>query len=285
MRLLVFGTTGQVAREIARVCPEDWQLTALSRAEADLTDPGACAVAITQADCDAVINAAAYTVVDAAETDAATASAVNAGAPGAIALACAEKNLPLVHISTDYVFDGSGEAPWKPDDPTAPLSAYGATKLGGETLIRKSGAQHAILRTSWVFSAHGNNFVKTMLRLSESRDALNIVADQFGGPTPGRGIAEAVLTLAEALAGGHPGGTYHYAGAPDTSWAGFAREIFRQAGREVAVTDIPTVDYPTPADRPLNSRLDCTSLQQDFGIPRPDWQAGLQDVLNELDVT
>ena len=208
---------------------------------------------------------------------------VNGHAPGAMAQACADLGAPLVQISTDYVFDGAGTLPFRPSDPTAPLGAYGRSKLVGEEAVRASGAHHVILRTSWVFSAHGANFVKTMLRLGRDRDRLAVVADQIGGPTPAAGIAEACLTLARALRDGAPGGTYHHAGAPETSWAGFARETFRQAGMAVTVTDIPTADYPTPARRPLNSRLDCSASAADFGITQPDWRQDLAQVISELE--
>jgi dTDP-4-dehydrorhamnose reductase len=195
-------------------------------------------------------------------------------------------DIPLIHISTDYVFEGTGDAPWQPDDPTAPQNAYGRSKLAGEIGIRKSGAVHAILRTSWVVSAHGENFVKTMLRLSDTRDALNIVADQIGGPTPARDIAAACLQIAEQLiADPSKSGTCHFSGAPDVSWADFARAIFEQAGKAVSVTPIPTTDYPTPAKRPLNSRMDCSATEQVFGIARPNWREGLNMILQELEGT
>ncbi len=280
MRLLVFGRTGQVATELGRIAPE---ATYLGREAADLADPAACAHAIEGAEVDAVINAAAWTGVDAAEEHRDAAFAVNGAAPAAMAEACAARALPLVHISTDYVFDGSGDRPWRPDDPTAPLGSYGASKLAGEEGVRAAGGMHAILRTSWVFSAHGGNFVKTMLRLAESRDRLTIVADQVGGPTPAAAIARACLVIAEGLRD-EPArsGTYHFSGAPDVSWADFARAIFAEAGREVTVEDIPSSEYPTPAPRPLNSRLDCAATQAVFGLSRPDWRAGLREVLAEL---
>ena len=182
------------------------------------------------------------------------------------------------------MFDGTGDTPWQPDDPTAPQNAYGRSKLAGEIGIRNSGAVHAILRTSWVVSAHGANFVKTMLRLSETRDALNVVADQIGGPTPARDIAAACLQMAEQLiADPSKSGTYHYSGAPDVSWADFARAIFAQVDRDVTVTPIPTTDYPTPAKRPLNSRMECGAMEQVFRIPRPDWRDGLKLILRELE--
>ncbi|WP_371158165.1 dTDP-4-dehydrorhamnose reductase [Jannaschia sp. 2305UL9-9] len=277
--ILVFGHSGQVATELRAQAPD---ATFLSRTQADLSDPAACAAAIAAQAPSAVINAAAYTAVDRAEEEEALALTVNGDAPAAMARACAELGIPFLHVSTDYVFDGSGSAPWQVDDAVAPLGAYGRTKLAGEEGVRAAGGNTAILRTSWVFSAHGNNFVKTMLRLSETRDALNVVDDQVGGPTPARDIAATLLTMAAAMRGGQGGGTYHYGGTPAVSWAGFAREKFPRAGRDVTVTGIPSSDYPTPAARPLNSRMDGATLKADFGIEAPDWRAGLDAVLADL---
>jgi dTDP-4-dehydrorhamnose reductase len=283
MTLLVFGRSGQVATELARLAPD---AVFRGREAADLSDPEACAQAIRDHAPGAVINAAAWTAVDLAEDHEDQARVINRDAPAAMARACAAGDIPFVHISTDYVFDGGGDAPRAPGDPVAPQNAYGRTKLAGEDAVRDAGGRFAILRTSWVFSAHGANFVKTMLRLAETRDALNVVGDQIGGPTPASGIAAACLTMADRLRSRpEAAGTYHYAGTPDTSWAGFARAIFDMAGKEVAVTEIPTTDYPTPAARPLNSRLDCRETEAVFGIVRPDWQAALADVLTELGVT
>jgi dTDP-4-dehydrorhamnose reductase len=280
MRLLVFGRTGQVATELARLTP---QAIFLGRDAADLSDPPTCAAAIAAHRPDAVINAAAWTAVDKAEAEEPSASVVNADAVAAMARACAEAGMPLVHISTDYVFNGSGTAPFAPDAPTGPLGAYGRTKLAGEQAVQASNAIHAILRTSWVFSAHGANFVKTMLRLSDTRDRLTVVADQTGGPTPAAAIAQACVTIATQLAADPAkSGTYHFSGAPDVTWADFAREIFAQSGRTTQVQDIPTSAFPTPARRPANSRLDCSTTETTFGIARPDWRAGLSDVLKEL---
>ena len=280
--ILVFGKTGQVATELQRL----GNVVALGRDQADLSDPAACSNAIRAHAPRAVINAAAYTAVDRAEGEEALASIINGDAPTAMAQACVDLGIPLIHISTDYVFAGTGDAPWQPDDPTAPQNAYGRSKLAGEIGIRDSGAVHAILRTSWVVSAHGANFVKTMLRLSDMRDALNIVADQIGAPTPARDIAAACLQIAEQLiVDPSKSGTYHYSGAPDVSWADFARASFELAGRAVTVTPIPTTDYPTPAKRPLNSRMECGATERAFGIPRPDWREGLNMILQELEVT
>jgi len=280
--ILVFGKTGQVATELQRL----GNVVALGRDQADLSDPAACSNAIRAHAPRAVINAAAYTAVDRAEGEEVLASIINGDAPTAMAQACVDLGIPLIHISTDYVFAGTGDAPWQPDDPTAPQNAYGRSKLAGEIGIRDSGAVHAILRTSWVVSAHGANFVKTMLRLSDMRDALNIVADQIGAPTPARDIAAACLQIVEQLiADPSKSGTYHYSGAPDVSWADFARASFELAGRAVTVTPIPTTDYPTPAKRPLNSRMECGATERAFGIPRPDWREGLNMILQELEVT
>jgi len=280
--ILVFGKTGQVALELQL----QGDVLALGRDQVDLTDPQACSDAIHAHAPSAVINAAAYTAVDQAEEEEARATLINGDAPAAMAQACATRGIPFVHISTDYVFEGTGNTPWQPKDNLAPQNAYGRSKLAGETAIRASGATHAILRTSWVVSAHGGNFVKTMLRLAETRDALSVVGDQTGGPTTARDIAIACLSIATQLQQDpDKSGTYHFSGAPDVSWASFATEIFDQAGRSVAVTAIPTKDYPTPAKRPLNSRMDCSSTEQVFGIQRPDWRVGLRQILQDLEVT
>lgn len=279
MTILVFGKSGQVATELAQLPG----VMCLGRDTADLNNPAACAAAIHKHRPNAVINAAAYTAVDRAEEDEATAQRVNADAPAAMASACAELGIPLVHISTDYVFAGDGNAPWTPDAPTGPLGAYGRTKLAGEQAVQAAGGTYAILRTSWVVSAHGNNFVKTMLRLGAERDSLNIVGDQIGGPTGAREIAAACHNIALQLAAdSNKSGIYHFAGRPDCSWADFARAIFARADLNCQVSDIPSSQYPTPAARPLNSRLDCTSTTAIFGIARPDWANTLTHILTEL---
>lgn len=283
MKLLVFGKTGQVARELAALAAPDVVVEALGRQQAELTDPETCALLVERSDADAVINVAAFTDVDGAEEQEELARVINGEAPTAMARAAAARGLPFLHVSSDYVFDGSGNAPHSPGDPVAPLNAYGRSKLAGEVGIRAAGGRAAILRTSWVFSAHGKNFVKTMLRLSDTRNALNVVADQVGGPTPAADIARTLVTMAGAMVAGQGGGTYHYAGAPAISWAGFAREVFRQAGREVEVADMLSRDYPVAAERPLNSRLDCTTLEAGFGIAPADWKVGLSRVIRELE--
>lgn len=283
MKLLVFGQTGQVARELQARAGPDLEIVALGRDRADLEDPAACAEQVAQTGADAVINAAAYTGVDRAEEEEARATVINGAAPAAMAEAAVRRGVPFLHVSTDYVFDGSGGAPFAPGDRPAPVNAYGRSKLAGEEGVRAAGGQAAILRTSWVFSAHGANFVKTMLGLSQTRDALSVVDDQIGGPTPADDIAATLITMARAMLAGQGGGTWHFAGAPAISWAGFARETFAQAGRDVAVTGIPGSDYPTLAARPLNSRLDCATLETDFGIKPADWKAGLARAIAELE--
>ncbi|MEQ8165634.1 MAG: dTDP-4-dehydrorhamnose reductase [Alphaproteobacteria bacterium] len=277
--ILVFGRTGQVATELQRQA----SVTALGRDTADLSDPEACSAAIEAHAPAVVINAAAWTAVDAAEAQESDAMRINAKAPGAMAQACCALEIPFLHISTDYVFEGSGTRAWRETDPVAPKSAYGRTKLAGEHQVAEAGGHWAILRTSWIFSAHGGNFVKTMLRLSESRDSLSIVADQVGCPTPAADIAATLLRMGREMTKGQGGGLYHYGGQPPVSWADFARAIFANAGKTVTVEDIPTSAYPTPAERPRNSRLDCAKLTRDFGIEPPDWTTGLVNVLKELD--
>jgi dTDP-4-dehydrorhamnose reductase len=287
MKVLVFGTTGQVAIELARRAgAHAATLTALGRGQADLTDPASCAAAVTASDADIVINAAAYTAVDQAETDPDTARLVNADAPGAIARACAARDLPFLHISTDYVFEGSGSAPWREDALTEPLGIYGRTKLDGERAVVSAGGPHVILRTAWVFSAHGRNFVRTMLRIGRDRPSLNVVADQHGGPTPAAAIADGLLTVAATFhRGAGESGIFHFAGAPATTWAGFADAIFDGATLPLrpVVNPIVTADYPTPAKRPGNSILDCSKIARVYGIDQPDWRIGLSDVLQELE--
>lgn len=287
MRVLVLGRSGQVARELARLAGQgEIAATFLGRAEADLgTAEGRqrAGATIAGGGWDAVVNAAAYTAVDPAEDEPDLAFSLNAEAPAALAHAAAEARTPFVHLSTDYVFDGTGQRPLTPDDRPAPLSVYGRSKLAGEEGVRAAGGTFVILRTSWVFSAHGRNFVSKMLRLSESRGTLNVVADQCGGPTPAAAIAAACVTISRALgADGSRAGIYHFAGAPDVSWAEFARAIFEAAGRSVDVIDIPQSEMPTPARRPANSMLDCRSTARVFGLARPDWRAALASVLSEL---
>ena len=274
--ILVFGKTGQVGRALAAA----QGVTCVGRETADLLDPEACAALIRERAPSAVINAAAYTAVDKAEEDEDKATVINGAAPGAMAQAAAELEIPFVHISTDYVFDGSGMDPWMPDDDTGPLGAYGRSKLVGEEAVRAAGGTHAILRTSWVFSATGSNFMKTMMRLGMERDSLSVVDDQVGGPTYAPDIAEACLTIASKLKrDADKSGTYHFSGHDDVSWAKFADQIFKESGIKCKVQKIETTEYPTPAPRPLNSRLDCSKTKEVFRISRPSWLSGLRTIL------
>ena len=278
MKILVFGKSGQVALALQR----QMDVIALGRDQADLSDPSACAEAIKAQKPDAVINAAAYTAVDKAESEPDLAEVVNGAAPTAMAKACAELGIPFVHISTDYVFDGTGSNPWQVGDKRGPAQVYGRSKMIGEDGVVGAGGTYAILRTSWVFSGDGANFVKTMLRLGADRDVLSIVGDQIGGPTPADGIAAACLTMAKGLIDDTAkSGIYHYSGAPDVSWAKFAEAIFELADLKVAVTAIPSVDYPTLAARPLNSRMDCGVLETVFGVGRPNWRAAVTRIIKD----
>jgi len=283
MKCLVFGEIGQLGQELIRRAG-DVTLEVRGLDEADFTRPETCVAFVTATDADAVINAVAYTAVDKAEEDEPLAEMINATTAGALARAAAARGLPFVQVSTDYVFDGSGDQPFAVDAPMGPLGAYGRTKLNGEIAVRAAGGAHAILRTSWVVSAHGHNFIKTMLKLGTERDRLTIVADQIGGPTPAAALADACLAVARQLvADPSKSGSYHVSGGPDVSWADFAREIFDQAGIDCDVVDIPSSDYPTPARRPLNSRMDNSATEAVFGLPRPDWKAGLTEILADLD--
>ena len=286
MRALVFGETGQVARELAlTAATRGVAARFLGRAAADLTDPEACVRAIAAADADVVVNAAAYTAVDRAEDEPALARTVNATAPGAMAVAAAAKGVPFFHLSTDYVFDGAPGRAWREADPTGPLGAYGASKRAGEEAVAGATPDHVILRTAWVFSAHGANFVKTMLRVGRGKPEMRVVGDQRGGPTAARDIANALWTIAEAWRDGRgEAGVFHYAGAPACTWADFAEAIFAASGWEAppAVIRIATADWPTPAARPANSVLDCTRIAATYGIVQPDWREGLAAVVAEL---
>lgn len=286
MRLLVFGKTGQVAQALARRCPDAVDLQFLGRDQADLSNPNSCARAIAlaaeDAGVDAVINAAAWTAVDAAETAEAEATVVNSDAPAAMARACALACIPFIQISSDYVFDGAGTHAYAPDHPIGPLNAYGRSKCAAELAIRASGARHLILRTSWVFSASGTNFVTKMLDVAAARDRLSVVSDQTGGPTPAASIADALFVAADQIVAGHPGGTYHFCGHPYVSRADFARAIMAAAGLGCRIEDIASADYAAAAACPLNSRLDCTSFTGDFGVVQPNWAKTLDSVINDL---
>jgi len=278
--ILVFGKTGQVATELQF----HKDVIAIGRDQADLSVPTTCSEAIRRYQPRAVINAAAYTAVDKAESEEHLANKINGDAPGAMASACSDLDIPLVQISTDYVFDGTGTKPWSVTDTSNPQNAYGRSKLKGEQAISTSGCVHAILRTSWVVSAHGSNFVKTMRRLSETRDRITVVDDQIGGPTCARDIAQTCISIAEQLIQDpKKSGTYHYSGQPNVSWCQFANAIFEQMDCKTIASPIPTTEYPTPALRPLNSRLDCEAIEDTFGIARPFWRDGLEEILRDLE--
>ncbi len=291
-RILIFGREGQVARELGRGrWPRAVTVRHLGRRDLDLSaaSPGQVQAAVNAAAPALVINAAAYTAVDAAESDRAAAFALNARAPELIARACAQSGCPLIHISTDYVFDGQSPAPYKETDPVHPVSVYGASKLAGEEAVRAALPAHVILRTAWVYSPFGHNFVKTMLRLGSERERVSIVDDQRGTPTAAEDIAGAIVHIAAHLTDprGAPFGTYHYTAAGETTWYGFACEIFAlaaRAGRPVPkeVMPIATSAYPTAAARPANSVLDCTRIEKAFRLSRRPWREGLTSCLAAL---
>ncbi|NNM76903.1 dTDP-4-dehydrorhamnose reductase [Sphingomonas sp. ID1715] len=279
-RLLVTGGTGQVGTELRlRAGRHGFEVVAPSRAELDLGSTCAIERFLDDHPWHAVINCAAYTAVDKAESEPDLAEAVNAVGPDIIARAAAKRAMRLLHVSTDYVFDGSKADPYVEDDPIAPLGAYGVSKEAGERAVRQGNADHVILRTAWVISPHGHNFVKTMLRLGRERPLLRVVDDQRGCPTSAGDIAETLLALANRTG---PHGTYHFVNAGEASWCELARFILERAGIDTPVEAITTADFPTPARRPANSRLSTAKLQRDYGIaPRP-WQEAVGEVVDAL---
>lgn len=287
MRVLVIGTTGQLARELHRQ-PAPADVTLVPAEKVDLADAPRVQALVDRTCPQLIINAAAYTAVDRAESESERAHAINEHGPAILADQCAQRNIPLFHISTDYVFDGSKGSAYVETDATAPLGVYGASKLAGELEVHRLLERHLIVRTSWVFSAHGQNFVKTMLRLAAERDELRVVADQHGRPTAAASLAEALLSLASRFARGDnlPWGTYHFAGRGETTWHVFASAIVEAQSvytkRYPVVNPIATSDYPTPAKRPQNSVLDTTRFENVLGITPPAWREGLDAVLREL---
>ncbi|MEO1748863.1 MAG: dTDP-4-dehydrorhamnose reductase [Pseudomonadota bacterium] len=288
-KILLIGSGGQVATELVRRKPDWCQLDIAGRDTIDLTDTDKIRPLISASNADLIINAAAYTAVDRAEEDGDTAHRVNARAPGEIALGAADIAAPIIHISTDYVFNGEGKRPYKESDATDPLGVYGRTKLAGERAVAAATAQHLIVRTAWVFSAHGHNFVKSMLRLGGKLDRLTIVSDQLGSPTFAGDLADAIWTIAGRLTETPQSddfGIVNVTGNDIATWYDFARTVFAvskpHGGPTPEVVPILTEDYPTLARRPANSRLELSRLENHFGINMRPWRAGLEEVLKEL---
>jgi dTDP-4-dehydrorhamnose reductase len=286
MRILIVGRHGQVSRELQLALGDSHELLLPGREQLDLSDPAAIRRTVRELRPELVINPAAHTAVDLAESEPELAFAINATAPGVLAEEAAALGVPLIHYSTDYVFDGSKDGAYSEDDVTGPLGVYGSSKLAGEEAIRAVGGQYLILRTSWVYSLHGKNFLLTMQRLLQEREELRVVADQIGAPTWAGSIARATAELIghwRASQAG-PWGTYHLSGQGETSWYGFAGAIaeqLRAQGKPCArLEPIPSSAYPTPAQRPLNSRLDCSRLQREWNIRLPDWHAALLECLH-----
>ena len=288
MKLLVLGAGGQVGHELCRLAsPPGYRLAAADRDEIDITQNDQVIAAVARERPDIVVNAAAYTAVDRAESEPEAAWAVNWAGPANLAGACRKAGIPLVHMSTDYVFDGEKSGAYGEEDPVAPLGVYGESKEAGDRAVREALKEHVILRTAWVYSAHGHNFVKTMLRLAGERPVLRVVADQQGSPTSAADIAKAIGAIVQQLAAGNRRwGTYHFTGGGSVTWHGFAEAIFAEAapwrGPPPLVEAIATADYPTPARRPANSVLDCTKIGQAFGIASRPWRAALADVIREI---
>jgi dTDP-4-dehydrorhamnose reductase len=295
MKILLLGKDGQVGWELQRALAPLGELRALGRADADLAHPEALRAPIAAFGPDVIVNAAAYTAVDKAESDAATARSVNASAPGVLAEEAAARGAWLVHYSTDYVFDGTKEGAWVEGDPTNPLSVYGRTKCEGEERIRAAGARHLILRTSWVFAARGGNFAKTMLRLARERDSLEVVADQHGAPTGAALVADATALALHGLRDAGPAadaisGTYHLAAAGATTWHAYAQHLLAEAlargarlrATPQAVLPVATGAYPTAAARPRNSRLDTRLFEATFGLRMPHWRDHVDRLVAEL---
>jgi dTDP-4-dehydrorhamnose reductase len=299
MKILVIGADGQVGRELRlallrQTCLQgrEPEIIFSNRKKLDLEDLSAISRYLDCLAPNIIVNASAYTAVDEAETNQHLAFSINEAAVKEMALFCKRGGCRLIHLSTDYVFDGLTDRPYLESDPVAPLTVYGSSKLAGERAVREVLSEHIILRTSWVFGASGGNFVKTMLRLVEGKDELGIVADQYGAPTSAAAIASTVAEIVRQVAGTAATdcrwGTYHFSGYPFVSWADFAKEIFEQATFKGLISDAPTInpisseEYPTPAKRPTNSRLDCSKLKSVFGIEPDDWRRSLGVMLDEL---
>lgn len=291
MKVLVTGCEGQLARSLMlAAAPASIEVAMLGRPQLDLAVPASIGPAIDSAAPDLVVNAAAYTAVDKAETEPELTTTINGTGAGLVAGACERRGIAIIHISTDYVFDGSKATPYVETDPVAPLGAYGRSKYAGEEHVAAACTRHIILRTAWVISPYGQNFVKTMLRLAATRAELGVVADQIGTPTYAPHLADAVLAIAARLASHRvetmSWGIYHAAGTGEATWCDLARETFRLSatlgGPSARVRAVTTADYPTPAKRPANSRLDCSKLASNYGVRLPDWHEGLADCVKRL---
>ncbi|XWN31428.1 MAG: dTDP-4-dehydrorhamnose reductase [Devosia sp.] len=283
-RILVIGRSGQVASALAERAGDGTDLVALGRPDIDLLEGGDLAAAFDQHAPGLVVNAAAYTAVDAAEKEPRAAQVLNTEAPGRLARLCAERGVPFVHLSTDYVFDGTAERPYREADPIAPMGVYGKTKAEGEAAVMAAGGRALVLRTAWVYSPFGKNFVKTMLRLGQERDVLRVVDDQRGNPTSALDIADGILALSKKVDGWPQAPTiFHMAGAGEATWCSFAREIFAASSVSPQVQAITTADFPTPAKRPANSRLDCTALRERMGVMLPPWRDTLAEIVARIE--
>ncbi|MBY7976045.1 dTDP-4-dehydrorhamnose reductase [Vibrio fluvialis] len=286
MRVLITGCNGQVGHCLTERLKSKAEIRALDYEGLDITDRKSVSKIVADFKPDYIINAAAHTAVDRAEQEVELSYAINRDGPSYLAQAAKQCGAVILHISTDYVFDGTGDKPYEETDNTSPQGVYGQTKLAGELAVAQSCEKHLILRTAWVFGEHGNNFVKTMLRLAQTRDEINIVSDQFGGPTYAGDIADALIAMVDYIEQGQQPawGVYHFAGMPYASWYEFATKIFQLAERkgvlakQPKIASIPTSAYPTPAKRPANSRLDCSKIANQFGIQSSDWVAALDNI-------
>ncbi|MGI1939165.1 dTDP-4-dehydrorhamnose reductase [Shewanella oncorhynchi] len=287
MKMLLVGKNGQVGSSLVDQLNTltDITLLALDRVQLDITDATKVDQLVAEFQPDIIINAAAYTAVDKAEQEQQLAYAINRDGPCNLAVAAQKVDATIIHISTDYVFSGDKSDSYSETDDTQPQGEYGRSKLAGEKAVAAACAKHVILRTAWVFGEHGNNFVKTMLRLAKTRDSLGVVADQFGGPTYAGDIASAIVSIAKQIASNNPAyGIYHYSGFPQVSWHDFAQSIFTIAQNQgflnqaINVNKISTQDYPTPVKRPANSRLNCDKINKTFGIQQSDWQTALKRI-------
>ncbi|RAS55682.1 dTDP-4-dehydrorhamnose reductase [Vibrio diazotrophicus] len=286
MRVLITGCNGQVGHCLTERLKNKADILAVDYEGLDITDQHAVIKTVYDFKPNYIINAAAHTAVDRAEEEIELSNSINRDGPKYLAEAAQQVNAVMLHISTDYVFDGEGDRPYSETDKTAPQGVYGQTKLAGESSVAQACDKHIVLRTAWVFGEHGNNFVKTMLRLAQTRDELSIVGDQFGGPTYAGDIADALISIVEFIEKGRQPewGIYHFSGMPYASWYDFAAKIFQLAeakgvlAKQPKISSIPTSAYPTPAKRPANSRLNCGKIENQFGIKPSDWNAAIENI-------